>query len=156
MGFLVMGVVMYLFWARGKGLWLFADADFDATFEDEMDQLIVFNDDYKQELAALTRKVIFFYFFLALIKKNHDFQNVFCCLISTSKVVMPSKQINSSSQKRKFCSFFEFYIFFFMELSDRQFSFVKQICLGHIYVQFLETGQLHLNKRESSFFSLTM
>ena len=43
-----MGVVMYLFWPRGKGLWPFSDADFDATFEDEMDQLIVFHDDYKQ------------------------------------------------------------------------------------------------------------
>ena len=71
MGFLVMGVVMYLFWARGKGLWLFADADFDATFEDEMDQLIVFHDDYKQELSALTRKVIFCIFLFSNTKNHH-------------------------------------------------------------------------------------
>ena len=71
MGFLVMGVVMYLFWARGKGLWPFSDADFDATFEDEMDQLIVFHDDYKQELAALTRKVIFCIFLFSNTKNHH-------------------------------------------------------------------------------------
>jgi len=54
---LFMGVVMYLIWARGKGFWPFVDPEFDAKFEDEMDQLIVFHDDYQQELAALKRKV---------------------------------------------------------------------------------------------------
>jgi len=55
--FLFMGVVMYMIWARGKGLWPFCDEDFDANFEDELDQFCVYHDDYGQELNALKRKV---------------------------------------------------------------------------------------------------
>jgi len=54
-GFIVAGIVMYLLWARSKAFWPFAD-EYD-KFEEELDHMIVFHDDYEHELKTIRKKV---------------------------------------------------------------------------------------------------
>merc|ERR1712079_158742 len=46
---------MYLLWARSKAFWPFQDM-YD-EFEEELDHMVVFHDDYEHELKTIRKKV---------------------------------------------------------------------------------------------------
>lgn len=56
-GFLILGLIMYMAWARTRSFWPFDDG-FDYNAEDELDHVVVYNDDaYESEIKALRKRV---------------------------------------------------------------------------------------------------
>merc|ERR1719189_1490762 len=55
MMFLIMGVIMYMLWARAKSFWPF-ESDYD-DIEEALDHKFVFYDDYEEEMLTLKKKL---------------------------------------------------------------------------------------------------